>query len=178
MNGDSSSIVLGGGCFWCLDASYRLIRGVTDVVSGYAGGNKPNPNYEEVTSQTTGHAEVTKIEFDPKVIKLEDILDIFWTIHDPTTFNRQGNDIGSQYRSIILYIHEAQKAVINTSLEKANQVWGDKITTEIKKLDKFYPAEDYHQNYFQNNPNKAYCQIIINPKLQKLREKFKSLVEI
>jgi len=165
-------IVLGGGCFWCLDASYRLLNGAIEVVSGYAGGEIENPTYEQVSCGDTGHAEVVEITFDPKKITLEDILDIFWTIHDPTTLNRQGNDLGTQYRSAIYYTSSQQKDTALKSLANAQKLWSDPITTEVKPLKTFYPAEDYHQNYFANNPDQAYCQVVINPKLAKLREKF------
>lgn len=176
--GDSQqSIVLGGGCFWCLDAAYRLVRGVTDVTSGYAGGHVPNPTAERVYTQTTGHAEVVGVEFDPTVIKLKHILDIFWIQHDPTSLNRQMSDVGPEYRLIILYKDEAQKKVIEQSKTGAQKVWSKQIVTEIVPLQTFYPAENYHQNYFQNNPEQSYCQIIINPKLKKLREKFANLLK-
>lgn len=167
----SESIILGGGCFWCLDATYRLVRGINKVVSGYAGGTVPNPTYEQLFTQETGHAEVVRLDFNPAIISLENILDIFWSIHDPTTLNRQGNDVGSQYRSIILYTDKNQQKVIDRSLKKAREIWGN-VVTEVMPAEKFYPAEDYHQNYFANNPEKAYCQIVINPKLEKLRNKF------
>lgn len=165
-------IVLGGGCFWCLDASYRLINGVESVISGYAGGETKDPSYEHVSYGDTGHVEVVEVTFDPKKITLVDILDIFWAIHDPTTLNRQGGDIGTQYRSAIYYLNEKQRAVVAQSLTSAQKLWADPITTEVKPLKTFYPAEDYHQNYFANNPDQAYCQVVINPKLAKLRKKF------
>ncbi len=164
------SIVLGGGCFWCLDAAYKLVSGVGEVVQGYAGGSEENPRYEQVSRGLTGHAEVVKVTFDPSVITLEDILEIFWTIHDPTTVNRQGPDVGPQYRSIILYADDAQKVAAETAKDKAQTAWNDPIVTEIKPLDTFYPAEAYHNDYETNRPD--YCQIIINPKLAKLRAKF------
>ena len=177
METQPQSIVLGGGCFWCLDAAYRLIRGVTSVTSGFAGGETPYPTYEAVVMGSTGHAEVVKVEFNFQEIVLETILDIFWTLHDPTTLNRQGHDMGSQYRSIILYNSEFQLKTVRHSIERAKQVWGDGIVTEVKALTDFYPADDYHQNFFANNPEKSYCQIIINPKLKYLREKFTSLLK-
>jgi peptide-methionine (S)-S-oxide reductase len=161
---------LGGGCFWCLDAGYRQVRGVSAVVSGYAGGQLPNPTYEAVSSGATGHAEVVQITFDPAVVSYADLLDVFWTIHNPTTLNRQGHDVGSQYRSIILYNSDAQQATAEASLAAAQKLWDEPIVTEIKPLDVFYPAEDYHQDYFNKNPAAAYCQAIINPKLKHLRE--------
>lgn len=165
----TQSIVLGGGCFWCLEAAYQLIDGVTSVVSGYSGGDDLHPTYESVSTGDTGHAEVVKVTFDPEAISLEDILNIFWVIHDPTTPNRQGEDIGSQYRSIILYEDTAQEEAIATSVGKAAKLWDKPITTEVMALETFYPAEDYHQNYFVNNPEQGYCQAVINPKLAKLR---------
>lgn len=166
------SIVLGGGCFWCLEAAYQLIEGVTDVVPGYAGGDYENPSYEDLHRVETGHAEVVKITFDTSVITLDDVLDIFWTIHDPTTPNRQGNDVGPEYRSVILYANDEQKNSAEASVKRTQKLWKDPIVTELKQLDKFYEAEDYHHNYFKNNPSQAYCQVIINPKLDKLRKKF------
>lgn len=171
------SIVLGGGCFWCLDAGYRLIEGIESVTSGFAGGQMQNPTYYDVTSGKTGHAEVVKIDFDGKKISLEDVLDIFWAMHDPTTKDRQGNDVGSQYRSTILYTDEGQLDVIKKSIESITLLWDDPIVTEVKKLATFYPAEEEHQNYFQKNPERGYCQVIINPKLAKLRAKFTERVK-
>lgn len=168
----TESIVLGGGCFWCLEAAYQLISGVTKVTSGYAGGAVESPSYEAVCSGNTGHAEVVQVEFDSSIITLADILDIFWIIHDPTSLNRQGNDVGSQYRSLILYESDEQKKIIDASIKIVSKLWPNQIITEVKKLDKFYEAEPEHQNYFKNNPERAYCQVIINPKLKKLREKF------
>jgi peptide-methionine (S)-S-oxide reductase len=170
----TESIVLGGGCFWCLEASYQLIEGVTAVTSGYAGGSTDNPDYYGVSSGKTGHAEVVKVDFDPSIINLDDILDIFWAIHDPTTLNRQGHDVGSQYRSVILYDNKEQETVALASKKKASALWEDPIVTEIVPLKDFYKADPEHQNYFKNHPEQAYCQVIINPKLQKLRAKFAS----
>lgn len=166
------SVVLGGGCFWCLDASYKLIKGVSEVISGYAGGDTENPDYYSVASQTTGHAEVVQVTFDTSIISLEDILDIFWAIHDPTTPNRQGNDVGPEYRSIILYTDEKQKQIVEKSVVQAQKLWNDPVVTEVSQLEMFYPAEDYHQDYFAKNPEQGYCQVIINPKLAKLLQKF------
>lgn len=171
------SIVLGGGCFWCLDAGYRLIEGIESVTSGFAGGQMQNPTYYDVTSGKTGHAEVVKVDFDSKKISLEGVLDIFWAMHDPTTKDRQGNDVGSQYRSTILYTDEGQLDVIKKSIESITLLWDDPIVTEVKKLATFYPAEEEHQNYFQKNPERGYCQVIINPKLAKLRAKFTERVK-
>lgn len=163
---------LAGGCFWCLEAAYQMVEGVTQVVSGYAGGQTKDPSYEQVSSGSTGHAEVVQITFDSNIITYEDLLDIFWAIHDPTTLNRQGHDIGPQYRSMILFHNDEQKKLAEASRDKAAKLWPDPIVTEIKPLGHFYRAEDYHQNYFRNHPEQGYCQIVINPKLQKLREKF------
>lgn len=163
---------LGGGCFWCLEAAYQLIDGVTEVVPGYAGGHAKNPNYYQVSEGKTGHAEVVQIDFGDAKLSFNDILDIFWTIHDPTTPNRQGNDVGSQYRSIILYADKAQKEQAEVSIKEIQKIWNDPIVTEVKPLDIFYEAEPEHHNYFKNHPEQTYCQVIINPKLEKLRAKF------
>jgi len=163
---------LGGGCFWCLEAAYQQIRGVEQVVSGYAGGTTTNPTYGRVCGGTTGHAEVVQITFDPTVITYPDILGIFWAIHDPTTPDRQGHDVGSEYRSIILYTGPEQRTEAETSKAAVQELWLSPIVTEIVPLERFYPAESYHQNYFQSHPSQAYCQIVINPKLEKLKAEF------
>ena len=168
----TETIVLGGGCFWCLEAAYQLIDGVMAVTSGYAGGAVKDPGYEAVGMGYTGHAEVVKIDFDPNVVSLDDILEIFWAIHDPTTKNRQGNDVGTQYRSIILYSGDDQRRAAEDGKSKVIPLWSKPVLTEILPLTKFYEAEDYHQNYFRNNPGNGYCQVIINPKLANLRKKF------
>jgi len=162
------SLVLGGGCFWCTEAAYELLPGVKAVVSGYSGGAADNPTYEEVCSGDTGHAEVVRIDFDPAVVSLETLLDFFWKIHDPTTLNRQGADVGTQYRSAIFYKDEVQKKAAEASLARANPGWGGKIVTQIAPLVKFYPAEAYHQDYFRNNPHAGYCRAVIKPKIDKL----------
>jgi methionine-S-sulfoxide reductase len=159
------SIVLGGGCFWCIEAIYLKIPGVLFATSGYAGGNVSNPSYEEVSTGETGHAEVVKVEFDKKSISLEKILKIFFLAHNPTTLNRQGNDVGNQYRSIILYTHEEDEKIIKEVMEEIKKEYKDPIVTEIKKLDNFFEAEDYHKNYYENNKNNAYCRLVIKPKL-------------
>lgn len=164
----SETIVLGGGCFWCLEASLQQIKGVENVIPGYSGGSTENPSYYKLAD----HAEVVQVTFDSQVIKLQDILDIFWAIHDPTTLNKQGNDIGSQYRSVILYASEEQKLVAETSRDEVQKLWKNPVVTEIKPLQKFYEAEAEHHNYFLNHPEAAYCQVVINPKLEKLRAKF------
>lgn len=170
----TETATLGGGCFWCLDAAFRQIKGVENVVSGYAGGSIEKPTYDQVCSGSTGHAEVVQVRYDPKVISYEDVLDIFWAIHDPTTPNRQGSDVGPQYRSIILYEDEVQRQAAEDSAMRIGKLWPNPIVTEIKKLEHFYPAEEFHQDYFAKNPTQGYCQIVINPKLAKLREKFAS----
>ena len=170
-------IILGGGCFWCLDAVYRQVKGIESSLCGYAGGTVANPIYEQVSSGNTGHVEVVQLRYEPEVISLTTILDIFWATHDPTTLNRQGNDKGPQYRSIIFYQNDEERAVIAASLTKAQKLWDDPIVTEVKPLDTFYPAEAYHQNYFVTHPEQAYCQVIINPKLQKLQHNFASLLK-
>ncbi|MCJ7518736.1 MAG: peptide-methionine (S)-S-oxide reductase MsrA [Anaerolineaceae bacterium] len=159
--------VFGGGCFWCTEAIFKMVKGVTFVTPGYAGGHAESPNYYQVCSGTTGHAEVIKIEFDADVISYEDLLEVFWQAHDPTTKNRQGNDIGTQYRSIILYKDSGQKEQAEGSLAKANAsgLLKKPIVTEIKPLNVFYTAEDYHKDYFKNNPNQPYCRAIISPKI-------------
>jgi peptide-methionine (S)-S-oxide reductase len=161
---------LGGGCFWCIEAVFETVEGVKDVTSGYAGGNKENPTYEEVCTGKTGHAEVVQIEYDPKKITYEEILDIFWKAHDPTTMNRQGADVGSQYRSIILYHNETQKKIAEESKRKLQEsgYYSGPIVTEIHPLSVFYPAEEYHQDYYAKNPYAGYCAIVIRPKLRKL----------
>ena len=168
--------VFGGGCFWCLDAIFRNVKGVKDVTCGYAGGRRPNPNYEQVCSGVTGHAEVVEIEYDENKISYDDLLDIFFNIHDPTQLNRQGNDVGTQYRSIILYLNEEQK---EKSLKKINELKkrGIEAVTELKPLENFYPAEDYHQNYFYTNPENPYCSYVIAPKLIKFFEIFDKIVK-
>ena len=159
---------LAGGCFWCLEAVYKRISGVVSVTSGYAGGEVPNPTYKEVCTGQTGHAEVVQIEYDQAVISYEQILDLFWEAHDPTTLNRQGADVGTQYRSAIFYHNEEQKKKAQDSKEQAQEKFSDPIVTEITELDTFYPAEDYHQDYFDLNPQAGYCRVIIEPKLKKL----------
>ncbi|MCX6729521.1 MAG: peptide-methionine (S)-S-oxide reductase MsrA [Candidatus Saccharibacteria bacterium] len=176
MAAHKESIVLGGGCFWCLDASYRLIDGVLSVESGYSGGNVKDPSYDQVCTGDTGHAEVVRITFDNDKIKLKDLLDIFWALHDPTTLNKQGNDTGTQYRSIILYSNDEQKNIAEKSKKDNSDVWDDPILTEILSLQTFYMAEQEHQDYFAHHPESAYCQVIINPKLKKLRKKFASRI--
>ncbi len=166
---------VGGGCFWCIEAIFQQVKGVESVVSGYAGGEKDDPSYQEVCSGSTGHAEVVQVNFDPEVVSYRDILEIFWRSHDPTTLNRQGADVGTQYRSIILYHNDEQKDIANKFKAALNDsdVFFDPVVTEISKFDKFYPAEDYHQNYYKNNPNKPYCSYVIAPKVEKFEAIFK-----
>ena len=165
---------LGGGCFWCLEAVYDQLRGVEQVVSGYAGGSVPNPTYEQVCSGRTGHAEVTQITFDPAAISFQDLLDVFFTIHDPTTPNRQGNDVGPQYRSIILYHNDEQKRIAEETIARLEREkrWPNPIVTQVVPLDTFYPAEGYHQRYFEKNPYQPYCQVVVAPKVAKARQVF------
>lgn len=162
---------IGGGCFWCVEAQYKFVPGVLKAVSGYAGGAKENPTYEEVCSKTTGHAEVVQIEFDPSKISFKEIIDLFWDAHDPTTLNRQGNDAGPQYRSIILYHGDEQKRIAETSKAAAQKNFKDPIVTEIVPLKKFYPAEDYHQNFATENPYQGYVRAVVTPKVEKFKHK-------
>lgn len=165
---------VGGGCFWCLEAVYQNVKGVHQIVSGYAGGKIKNPTYNEVCGGSTGHAEVIQITFDPAVISYDEILYIFWHIHDPTTLNQQGADIGTQYRSIILYHDENQKAIAGQSVQEtdATDLWRNVIVTEVAPIDEFYPAEDYHQNYYRSNPGQPYCVMVVDPKVQKFKKEF------
>jgi len=167
--------VLGGGCFWCIDAVFRRLKGVTEVVSGYAGGSVDSPNYYQVSSGKTGHAEVVKVTFDESILHPEDLLDLFFLIHDPTTPNRQGNDVGPQYRSILLYANEAQKITFEAAIERAKTQWNSPIVTELQPLKIFYEAEPEHQDYFNKNPAAGYCTIIIEPKIIKARKAYKRL---
>ncbi|MEI9961417.1 MAG: peptide-methionine (S)-S-oxide reductase MsrA [Limisphaerales bacterium] len=167
---------LGGGCFWCMEAVFERLPGVVSVTSGFAGGTTENPTYREVCTETTGHAEVTEIEFNPEKISYAKLLEVFWQAHDPTTLNRQGADEGTSYRSIILYRDEKQKLLAEKSKLEAQKDFKHPIVTEIVPLKKFYKAEDYHQQYFDNNSNAGYCQVVIAPKLQKL-EKAKVIQE-
>ncbi len=162
---------LGGGCFWCMEAVFERLPGVVSVTSGFAGGTTENPTYREVCSETTGHAEVTEIEFDPAKISYSKLLEVFWQAHDPTTLNRQGADEGTSYRSIILYRNEQQRLVAEKSRLEAQKSFNSPIVTEIVPLKKFYKAEDYHQQYYDNNSRAGYCQFVIAPKLQKLEHK-------
>lgn len=168
-----TTYVLAGGCFWCLDAVYRQLKGVEEIVSGYAGGDLPYPSYDQVSLGTTGHAESVQITFDDSIIPEGTILDLFFLIHDPTTLNRQGNDVGTQYRSAMFYADDEQKAAFEAARDRAKEHWGDNIVTEIVPLEEFYPAEDYHQDYFNKNPGNGYCSIVIEPKIVKARAAYK-----
>jgi len=163
---------LAGGCFWCLEAAFQQLKGVEHVQSGYAGGHVPNPSYEDVCTGTTGHAEVVQISFDPAVVSFDELLHVFFTIHDPTTLNRQGGDVGTQYRSAIFYHSPEQKATAERVMAelRAGKVWDDPIVTELKPLAAFYPAEEYHRDYFRRNPNQGYCSAVIAPKVAKVRK--------
>jgi len=164
---------MGGGCFWCTEAIFQMLPGVRSVTSGYAGGHTENPTYKQICEGTTGHAEVIQVEFDPKQIAYESILVAFWEAHDPTTLNRQGADVGTQYRSIILYHSPAQKAAAEKSKADAQKNFSQPIVTEIVPLKKFYKGEDYHQNYYRTNPNQGYCRAVIRPKVEKFEKKLK-----
>ena len=163
---------LAGGCFWCLEAVFRRLKGVESVISGYMGGVAPNPTYRDVCTGTTGHAEVVQIRFDPAAISYADLLEVFFAIHDPTTLNRQGSDRGTQYRSAIFYHTPEQKAAAESALKAEQANWPDPIVTELMPVEAFYPAEDYHQDYFANNTYQPYCQFVVAPKVRKVVEKF------
>ena len=177
MNGSTNQTeiaTLGGGCFWCTEAEFQMLPGVKSVTSGYAGGTKENPTYKEVCAGDTGHAEVIQIVYDPKVVSYEKLLATFWEAHDPTTLNSQGPDSGTQYRSIILYGSEAQKAAAEKSKAEAQKHFRQPIVTEIVPLTKFYKGEDYHQDYYRSNPNQPYCRMVIRPKVEKFEQKLKA----
>lgn len=165
---------LGAGCFWCIEAIFQRLEGVHKVIPGYTGGSMKNPTYKQVCTGTTGHAEVAQITFDAEVISFEEILEVFWKTHDPTTFNRQGNDVGTQYRSAIFYHNDTQKQIAEKSKQatEAASLWPDPIVTEIVPLPTFYEAENYHHDYFNNNPEQGYCTYVINPKVQKFKKEF------
>jgi peptide-methionine (S)-S-oxide reductase len=165
---------LGGGCFWCTEAVFQELKGVTAVVSGYAGGSVPNPTYEQVCTGTTGHAEVVQISFDPNIISYRKILEVFFTLHDPTTLNRQGNDIGTQYRSVVFYHTPAQYETAKRVIAEMANVWDAPLVTELCPVPTFYRAESYHQNYFRQHPNQGYCAYIVAPKVAKSRALFTS----
>ncbi len=170
----------GGGCFWCTEAVFSELQGVEKVESGYAGGSTLDPTYEQVCSGKTGHAEVVQITFNPRVISYKELLEIFFTIHDPTTLNRQGADVGTQYRSIILYHNDEQKGVAEQAIREIDsaQIWKRPIVTQVRPLDVFYRAEDYHQQYFKQNPKQSYCQVVISPKVAKFRQQHLAKLKI
>ena len=174
MGSTRETATLAGGCFWCLEAVYKELRGVEKVVSGYMGGQVPNPSYQLVCTGTTGHAEVVQITYDPEEISFRDLLKVFFTIHDPTTLNRQGGDVGTQYRSAIFYHSPAQQEAADEVVREltAEGVWDDPIVTEVVPLEQFYPAEEYHQDYFERNPSQPYCQAVVAPKVSKVRKHF------
>jgi peptide-methionine (S)-S-oxide reductase len=163
---------LGGGCFWCLEAVYQQLRGVQHVESGYTGGQVPNPTYEQICDGNTGHAEAIKIEFDPALVSYREILEIFFTIHDPTTLNRQGNDVGTQYRSVIYYHNPQQQDCAKHVIAEMANVWDAPLVTELLPVETWYKAEDYHQNYYRNNPLQGYCAFVVAPKVAKFRKTF------
>lgn len=170
---------LGSGCFWCTEAIFSRVEGVKEVVSGFSGGHTKNPSYKEVCTGNTGHAEVVQVTFDPKVISYPEILEIYWKMHDPTQLNRQGNDVGTQYRSVIFYHSQEQKQHaenLKATLEDA-KIWDKPIVTQIVAFDKFYPAEDYHADYYENNPNQGYCRFVITPKVEKFEKLFKDYLK-
>ena len=167
-----TSFVLGGGCFWCLDSTYMQFKGVEDVEVGYMGGAKENPTYEQVCDGNTGHVEVAKVIFDEDVVSAEIILDMFFTVHDPTQLNRQGNDIGTQYRSAMFYENDEQRVLFEAARDRAVELWGPAIVTEIVPVETFWMGEEYHQDFFAKNPNQGYCNAVVAPKMAKVRAKF------
>ncbi len=171
---EKQTAVLGGGCFWCLEAVFQRLAGVTSVASGYMGGKRPNPSYQQVCSGATGHAEVVRVTFDPGKLSYRELLEVFFTIHDPTTLNRQGNDVGTQYRSVIFYESDDQRRDAEKMIADLNAagVWKDPIVTAVEPASTFYVAEDYHQNYYQSNSSQPYCQFVIAPKLKKFEKAF------
>jgi peptide-methionine (S)-S-oxide reductase len=171
------TFVLAGGCFWCLDAVYRDLKGVQDVVSGYTGGAIPNPSYELVCTGTTNHAEAVAVTFDPDVIPREVILDVFFTLHDPRQLNRQGNDVGTQYRSAMFYTDDAQKELFEQAAQRAGEWWDGTIVTQIEPLGEFFPAEEYHQDFFAKNPNQGYCLAVAVPKVNKVRKGYAEYIK-
>jgi len=176
--GARSVATLAGGCFWCTEAVFSELKGVEKVESGYAGGSQPNPSYEEVCTGTTGHAESVQITFDPAVISYKRLLQIFFTVHDPTTLNRQGADVGSQYRSVIFYHDQGQKETAERVIQETNEagIWGRPIVTEVIPFTAFYRAEEYHQRYYKNNPEQGYCSVVISPKVTKFRKRYHELL--
>jgi len=173
----TETIVLGGGCFWCLEAVYQELRGVQQIESGYSGGTLPNPSYEQVCEGSTGHAEVVRLTYDPEQVGYRELLEIFFTIHDPTTPNRQGNDIGTQYRSVIYYQDAGQQDIARQVIAEMANVWDAPIVTELSPLGAFYPAEDYHRNYYSQHPLQGYCAFVVAPKVAKFRKLFADRVK-
>ena len=175
----TETAVFGGGCFWCTEAVFNMLRGVVSVMPGYAGGTVAHPTYEQVSSGTTGHAEVIKFEYDPSQISYDDLLNVFFATHDPTTVNRQGNDVGPQYRSVIFFSNDAQRKAAETFITKLNasSAGGAPVVTTVEPLGDFWPAEDYHVQYYEHHKDAPYCQLVINPKLEKVQEKFSSLLK-
>jgi peptide-methionine (S)-S-oxide reductase len=171
--GGRETAILGGGCFWCTEAAFEQLAGVESVESGYAGGEIPSPTYAQVCSGGTGHAEVVRVTFDPEVVSFRDLLDVFFTVHDPTTLNRQGADVGTQYRSVIFYADEEQRRIAEEAIREveAEGVWKGTVVTEVSPAPIFYPAEEYHREYYRRNPGQPYCQVVIEPKLAKLRQR-------
>lgn len=176
---NTETATLAAGCFWCVEAVFDSLKGVEDVVSGYSGGHTENPTYQEVCAETTGHAEVVQITFDPEVISYKNILGIFFSTHDPTTLNRQGGDVGTSYRSAIFYHSDEQRRAAEEIIREITdeKVFDDPIVTEVKPFDRFWPAEDYHQEYYANNPNQPYCAAVVGPKVAKFRQKFAHLLK-
>lgn len=174
MTPTQETVTLAGGCFWCLEAVFKDLRGVERVVSGYAGGDSPDPTYQQVCAGITGHAEVIQVTFDPTVVSLRELLEVFFTIHDPTTLNRQGADVGTQYRSAIFYNSPEQKSTAEAIIKELNagEIWGAPIVTQVEPLTEFYEAESYHQDYFENNPSQPYCQMVVAPKVAKFRKAY------
>lgn len=168
------SLVLGGGCFWCLEAAFELVPGVLSVESGYAGGATSNPTYKEVCGGATGHAEVVRIAFDPQKVSLDRLFELFWKIHDPTTLNRQGNDVGTQYRSVIFAQDQQQAQAARVAIQTAQSHFSDPIVTEVAPLDTFWRAEEYHQDYYEKNPSQGYCRYVVKPKVEKMQHELKS----
>lgn len=177
-SGRSEIAILGGGCFWCTEAAFDELHGVRHVQSGYAGGALPNPSYEQICTGRTGHAEVVRVEFDPEVISYADLLDVFFTVHDPTTLNRQGADVGTQYRSVIFYLDERQKKIAEAKIRdiEAGGLWSGPIVTEVSPAPEFYPAEAAHAEYYRRNPEAGYCQVVISPKLARMRQRHANLL--
>lgn len=175
----TETATFGAGCFWCVEAIFQRVNGVVEVESGFAGGHVKNPTYQQVVTGKTGHAEVARVIFDPDVISYEELLEVFWHTHDPTTLNRQGADVGTQYRSVIFYHNEKQKEIAEQSLKRTDEsdLWDDPIVTEINEISNYSVAEDYHQNYFNNNPNAGYCSVVIAPKIAKFKKDFPHLLK-